>query len=391
MHSASLACCLSIGILCSVYGCGEQQQQSGPVPEVKVVPVVQKDVPVYREWVGQMYGAVDIEIRARVAGWLESMDFREGTEVKKGALLYTVDQTELRQAVAEAKGRLAQAQTLFARAKTDVDRYTPLAAAGAVSARDLESAQAEYGARKGEVDAAEASLRLAEVNLSYATIRAPIDGLIGISAARVGDFVGRPPNPVILNTISRVDSVHVRFSLTEQEYLELARRVIQTKGTERPRQKARLQLILADGSVYPEPGHVLYLQRQVDPATGTLQLEASFPNPDRLLRPGQFAKIRAAYEERKGAVLVPARAVSEVQGQSIVYAVDANNMAQYRALVPGPRLGALQVVQSGVQPGERVVIEGFQRLRPGMTVQATGVEFPYDSLAAALTGGRGGN
>ena len=365
-------------------GCGKKEQTAAPPPLVKVVAATQKDVPVSREWVGQTLGAVDIEIRARVDGWLESIDFREGTEVKKGALLYTIDATELEQRVAEARAKLAEAKTLFARAESDVNRYRPLAAAGAVSQRDLESAEAEYGARQGEVDAAEAGLRLAEINLGYARITSPIDGLIGISAARVGDYVGRAPNPVILNTISRVDSIHVRFSITEKEYLELVRKLQATPEEGRPKDRFPLQLVLADGSQYPYPGTVAYGQRQIDSATGTLQLEASFPNPERLLRPGQFARVVSLIDVRKGAVVVPARAVTELQGQYLVLVVGEGNKVEMRRIVAGPAAGPFKVVEKGVNAGEKVIVEGMQRVRPDMVVNAT--EVPADSVARA--GGR---
>lgn len=375
----------SVLLALSAGGCGEKEQTTSAAPvEVKVVAAVQKDVPISKEWVGQTLGAVDIEIRARVNGWLQGIHFREGTEVKKGTLLYTIDTSELDQAVAETKGRLAEARTLLARAESDVNRYRPLAAAGAVSQRDLETALAEYGARKGEVEAAQASLRLAEINLGYAKIAAPIDGLIGISAARVGDFVGRPPNAVILNTISRVDSVHVRFSITEQEYLELVRQLRADAQEAAPRQKRELDMILADGSRYPYKGSITFAQRQIDAATGTLQFEASFPNPERLVRPGQFARILAVVDERKGAVVVPVRAITELQGQNLVYIVGEGNKVAMRRVVLGPKAGAFTVIEQGVNAGEKVIVEGLQRIRPDVVVSPT--EISPDSTAG--NGGR---
>lgn len=362
-------------------GCGKKQEAAPAAPpEVKVVAAVQQDVPITREWVGQTIGALDIEIRARVAGWLKSLDFKEGTEVKTGTLLYTIDTSELEQSVAEAKGRLAQAQTLLSRAESDVNRYTPLAAAGAVSQRDLERALAEAGARKGEVEAAQASLNLAEINMGYATIAAPIDGLIGISAARVGDFVGRPPNPVILNTISRIDSVHVRFSITEQQYLELARRRQADAKSVEARVQRELQLILADGTQYPLPGHITLTQRQIDPATGTLLFEASFPNPNRILRPGQFAKVRAVVDEQKNALVVPTRAITDLQGQSLVYTVGKDNKVAMHRVDLGPQAGTVTVIASGIAAGDRVIVDGLQKVRPDMVV--TTAAFAPDSTAS---------
>jgi len=353
-------------------GCTTKKEAAPAAPpQVTVVAAAQQDVPIGREWVGQTLGAVDIEIRARVAGWLQGVHFKEGSEVKKGALLYTIDTSELEQGVAEAQGKLAQAKTLLARAESDVNRYKPLAAAGAVSQRDLETALAEFGARKGEVDAAQASLRLANINLGYATITAPIDGLIGISAAREGDFVGRPPNPVILNTISRVDSIHVRFSITEQQYLELVRRIRAEGATKGIRPQRDLDLVLADGSQYPYKGQITLTQREVDPATGTLQFEASFPNPGRLLRPGQFAKVRAIVDERKNAVVVPTRALTDLQGQSLVYTVGADNKVAMHAVTLGPQAGGVTVIEKGINAGDRVIVDGLQRVRPDMVVAPT--------------------
>jgi membrane fusion protein (multidrug efflux system) len=374
-----LACAIALGVT----GCGRKQDAAPAAPpEVKVITAVEQDVPITREWVGQTIGAVDIEIRARVPGWLKGVHFNEGTEVKQGALLYTVDTSELEQKAAEAKGRLAQAQTLLSRAESDVNRYQPLAAAGAVSQRDLERALAEAGARKGEVDAAQASLKLAEIDMSYATITAPVDGLIGISAARVGDFVGRPPNPVILNTISRIDSIHVRFSITEQQYLELARRRQADAKTPEARVQRELQLILADGTQYPLPGHITLTQRQIDPATGTLQFEASFPNPDRMLRPGQFARIRAVVDNRKGALVVPTRAITELQGQSLVYTVGKDNKVAMHRVDVGPQAGALTVIENGIAAGDQVIVDGLQRVRPDMVVTTAPFTVAPDSAAS---------
>jgi membrane fusion protein (multidrug efflux system) len=368
-------------LIFSVGGCSKKEHVVvAQPPEVKVSAVVQKDVPISKEWMGQTLGAVDIEIRARVNGWLQGIHFKEGTEVKEGTLLYTIDTTELEQEVAGAKGKLAEARTLLARAESDVNRYRPLAAAGAVSQRDLETALAEYGARKGAVEAAQASLSLAEINMSYATIRAPIDGLIGISVARVGDFVGRPPNPVILNTISRVDSIHVRFSITEQEYLEFVPKFRAEAQEATPRPKRELEMVFADGSLYPFKGSVSFAQRQIDPATGTLQFEASFPNPERLVRPGQFARILAVVDERIGTVVVPGRAITELQGQYMVYTVGDDSKVAMRPVVLGPKAGNFTVIEKGLKAGERVIVEGLQKIRPDMVVSPT--EIPPDSAAA---------
>ncbi len=346
--------------------CGEEQVEMKPL-EVKVTKVVAKDVPITREWVGQTIGAEDIEIRARVEGWLQGIHFREGSEVKKGTLLYIIDPSELRENVAQAEGRVAAARTLLVQSEEDVKRYTPLAEAGAVSKRDLEIAVSKYNAHKGELDAALASLNEAKIKLGYSTVYAPISGLIGISAARVGDFVGRPPNAIILNTISRVDSVHVRFSISEQEYLALMKQLSQMDNS-KPTKKRDLELVLSDGSVYTEKGFVAFAQRQIDPTTGTLMFEASFPNKDKLLRPGQFAKVRTVVAEVKNALVIPTRSMIELQGQYTVYIVDENNKAQLRIVKTATSVGQHTVVESGIKEGDKVIVEGQLKVKPDMIV-----------------------
>ena len=355
--------------------CGEEEQKAGPPPEVQVTKAVNMDVPITGEWVGQTLGAVDIEIRARVEGWLKGIHFREGSEVKQGTLLYTIDASELREAVAQAEGKVAAARTLLVQAEEDVKRYTPLAKVGAVSQRDLEIAISRYEAQKGELDAANAALNEAKINLGYATVTAPITGLIGISAARVGDFVGRPPNAVILNTISRVDSIHVRFSISESEYLNLVRQIEKNQGKTKVKAK-EIHMILADGSEYPQLGVISFAQRQIDPATGTLQFEASFPNKERILRPGQFAKVRIVVDERQGAVVIPSRAIFEIQGQKSVYVIDENNKVVMRVVTTGPEYNNYTVIVSGVNPGETVVYEGVLKVRPDMIVTPIEAKLP---------------
>ena len=373
---------LGIAITFLLTTCGEETVEIKPL-EVKVTKVVAKDVPITREWVGQTLGAVDIEIRARVDGWLQGIYFTEGSEVRKGTLLYKIDATELEQAVAEAQGNVASIKTLLAQAEDDVKRYTPLAEVGAVSKRDLEIAISTYEARKGELDAALAGLNITQTNLGYATITAPISGLIGISAARVGDFVGRPPNPVILNTISQIDSIHVRFSISEQEYLYVVTKLGEAENS-RSKKKRPLEMVLADGSIYPEKGFVVFAQRQIDPTTGTLQFEASFPNKQKILRPGQFAKIRTVVEERKDALVIPTRAMIELQGQFTVFVVDENNKVQLRVLKTSTTFGQFTVVDAGLKEGDRIIVEGMMKVKPDMVVAP--VDFIMNENADQKTG-----
>src|SRR5262245_45673011 len=340
--------------------------------EVPVIKVIQRDTPITADRVGQLYGAEDIEIRARVAGFLEGIHFKEGTWVKKGALLYTIDPREQQEKVAQTQGDLASARTRLVKAESDVRRYRPLAEMNAVSQRDLDAAVADEGAARGQVEAAEASLAAAKIALGYTQIRSPIDGLIGMTKAQIGDYVGQFPNPLVLNTVSNTDTVQARFSITERDYLDLMRKF--PNGAPGAGQRDNIQLLLADGSVYPHNGSIDFADRQVDPSTGTLRLQATFPNPDRLLRSGQYARVRIVLDVRKGALLVPQRAVQEMQGQMMGSVVGPDDGVETRTLQMGPRIGDLWMVNQGLKPGDRVILEGAQKVRPGSKVVPKEVE-----------------
>ena len=367
-----------------VAGC-EKPAPPAPAPlELPVVKVIERDAPITTERVGQLYGEEDIEIRARVAGFLEGIHFKEGTRVKKGTLLYTIDPREQQEQVAHAEADLASAKTRLVKAETDVSRYRPLAEMKAVSQADLDAAVAEEGAARGQVAAAEASVRFARITLGYTRIVAPIDGLIGLTQAKVGDYVGQFPNPIVLNTVSNTETMQARFSITERDYLDLVRR-FGTRGDEAP-QPQDIELILADGSLYPHAGRIDFADRQVDPSTGTLRLQASFPNPDRILRPGQYARVRVIVETRKGALLVPQRAVSELQGQTMASVVGPDDTVETRAVTLGPKFGTLVLVESGLKAGERVILEGAQKVRPGAKVVPREVAPPDEPPAGAAPG-----
>lgn len=357
---------LSLALLVA---CGRAPAPPGPpVPRVPVITVAGSDVPIYSEWVGQTRGAADIAIRARVPGFIEAIHFEEGGRVQAGDLLYSIDPSELEQKLAGARAQRAQAETLLADAVANLARYRPLAAMNAVSQRDLDEAVAREGAARNEVKAADAQVRVAEINLGYATVRAPISGQIGISRVKVGDLVG-PASSAPLNTVSAIDDVHVRFALSEREYLEFSRKFGDTPEAQGESKAVPLQLVLADGVAYPQTGRVISIDSGVDPATGTLQVEASFPNPDGLLRPGLFARVRAATERRSGAVLVPQRAVTELQGRYQVFALGKDDTVEIRAVETGPRIGGDWLIEKGVKPGDRLVLSGLQRLRAGMKVE----------------------
>lgn len=339
-------------------------------PQVGVTTIRTEDVPVYKEFVGQVYGFQDIPIRARVEGYLEGVHFDEGRPVKKGQLLYTIDPQEQQAKMARMQSGLAEARITAVQMKNDLDRIQPLADINAVSQSDLDAAVANKGASEANVDAAKANLRVAEIEMGYTRIHAPIDGLIGRTMAKVGEFVGRDPNPVILNTVSAIDSVRVQFFISERDYLELAREVHQggSKEGKQHNAKATFELILADGSLYEEKGVFDFLDRNVDATTGSIMVQVSFPNPKGLIRPGQYAKVRVRFDVVEGGVIVPQRSVREFQGRQLVYTVDESGKVSEVAVTLGAPHNDHFLVLEGLKGGEQVVLEGLQKVRDGAQV-----------------------
>lgn len=351
--------------------CSKAEPPVMPPLEVAVVEVQPRDIPIYLEMVGQTFGSVDIPISARVDGVLEEMHFLEGRPVKKGQLLYVIDATPYESRVVEARGRLAEARTRLAKAGSDLERIRPLAEMDAVSQQDLDGAVAQFEAARGALQAAEAQVEQAGIQLGYTRISAPVDGLIGITQAKIGEYVGRAPNPVVLNVVSQTNPIRVRFAINEREYLRFSRELSRSMRELDERQKAdkaTLQLMLADGTIHEHPGDVVAFDAAVDPNTGTLTLEADFPNPDRIVLPGQFARVRGVMEQRKGALAVPQRAVMEAQGLFRLAVVADDGVVELRRVGMGPRVDGLWIVESGLKAGERVALEGLQRLRTGMQV-----------------------
>lgn len=367
---ARLRLLAAAGLVLAVVGCEDTGPPQMPPLQVTVMQVEPRDIPLYLEAVGQTLGSVDIPIRARVDGVLEEMHFQEGRAVKKGQLLYVIDPRPYESRVVEAQGRLAEARTRLAKAASDLERIRPLAEMDAVSQQDLDGAVAQHEAARGAVQAAEAQVEQAEIQLGYTRIHAPVDGLIGITLAKVGEYVGRSPNPVVLNVVSQTDPIRVRFAINEREYLRFSREFAAGRRAtgELAGSKAALQLILADGTVHASAGRIISLDASVDPATGTLTLEADFPNPDRLVLPGQFARVRGVVEERKAALAVPQRAVMETQGLFRLAVVAADGTVELRRVEMGPRTEGLWIVESGLSAGERIALDGLQRLRTGMKV-----------------------
>ena len=350
--------------------CGGDGAKAGPsAVDVVVAPVQVRDVPIVQEWAAQTFGANDIEIRARVKGFLTSKVYKEGSVVRRGDLLFQIDPQEYQSAVAQARAGLSEAQASLSKANADVARLRPLVERNAVSRQDLDHAVAAQQGAEGQVAAARAAMNTAQLNLGYTKVTSPITGLAGVAQADVGSLVGSP-GPTLLTVVSQVDTVKVKFRISEQEYLVLRRAMGDTVSTS-VRRPARLELVLSDGSVYDHKGQVVTVDRNIDPATGTLGIEALFPNPAGFLRPGQFGRVRAPVTTRMGAVLVPQRAVREMQGTFSVGVLKSDSTVEIRPVKAGARVGSDWVIDTGLVAGSVIVVEGMQKVRPGVKVRAT--------------------
>ena len=354
----------------AIVGCHGGEAPAPPPPaEVLVTEVVQKDTPIYVEWVGTIDGNVNAQIRARVQGHLQSRDYTEGSLVRANDLMFSIDARPYQAALDQAKGELGRADAVLTKTQQDVKRYTPLAAKGAVSRQELDNAVQAQRAASAAVDAARAKVENAQLNLDWTRIKSPVDGVAGISVAQVGDLISEKS---VLTTVSQLDPVRVSFPISEQEYLRYADR-IQLNKRSQPAER-NLELILADGSVHKERGNASVANREVDTKTGTMMIVGLFPNPNNLLRPGQYAKVRAAVETKRGALLVPQRAVQELQGTFQLAVVGTDNKVSMRTVKAGARVGNLWVIDEGLAPGERVVVEGLQKVRDGVTVNPKSAE-----------------
>jgi membrane fusion protein (multidrug efflux system) len=347
-------------------GCEKPPPPPPPPPEVTVGTVVQKDVPVFMELVGQTSGAQDVEIRARVEGFVERVAFAEGTVVNKGDLLYVIDPKPFEAAIAGAKGDLATAQARLDKANNDVKRYTPLAKIQAVSQQELDNAISAQQAATAMVEAGKAAVQKATLDMSYTRVLSPVTGLIGTTKVKAGALVGRGEN-TLLTTISIIDPIQFRAGIAEAEYLRFTQQV-QKSGEQKDLKAIPVELLLADGSTYGHQGHMELAERNVDAATGTLMIQFKFPNPQRLLRPGQYGRTRMVIEKRTAALLVPQRAVQELQGIYSVAIVSGDGTVSFHNVKVGPRMDTLWVIEEGVKPGDKVIVEGLQRVRDGMKV-----------------------
>jgi membrane fusion protein, multidrug efflux system len=352
--------------LAALLACSKTEPPPPPPPEVQVAEVTQNDVPIYIELVGATLGSEDVEIRARVEGYLVSMDFTEGTFVRKGQLLYKIDPQPFEAALSEAKANLSRARALLDKTKNDVARLTPLAKDRAVSQQELDNALSAREAAEAQVQGLDARVDKAKLDLAYTTINSPVDGLIGTTQKKVGSLVSG--GETLLNTVSQIDPIYFRCAIAEAEYLRLARR---RGASERsPQKKADVELILADGSVHPHKGRLESVERAVDPTTGTLTGQFSFPNPEKILRPNQYGRARFVTELKQDAVVLPQRAVQEIQGLYSVMVVKSDSTVEQRMVKAGERVGNVWVIESGVKRGEKVIVEGIQQVKPGVQVNA---------------------
>ena len=370
--------CLMVILGFALYSCkGKEETVAGLPMEVPVVQVIQQNVDLVSEYTGQTYGESDVEMRSRVEGLVLTMNFKEGSMVKKGQLLYTIDPLPYKNAVDEAGAALADANGMMIKAMNDLDRIVPLAAIGAVSQRELVAAQSSYTSSKAKVESCEASLRNANIELGYCSVVAPISGMIGISKFKVGDYVSKGPS-FIMNTVSSIDKIRVRFTISEKEYLRITR-LMQSLGIKLGTKADNISMTLADGTAYPLKGKLNFADRQVDPTTGALALEAEFVNSDNILRPGQYVRLKLVTDMRENALLIPQRSVNEMQGLFQVFTVADSNKLNLKLIKIGPQYNMSYIVEGGLARGERIVVGGTQMLRNGSVITPIDKKWSPDS------------
>jgi membrane fusion protein (multidrug efflux system) len=359
---------VSMLLLATLSGCDKDKVSAEtPPPEVEVAPVAQQDVPLYTEAISTLDGYVNAQIQPQVTGYLLKQNYREGTAVQKGDVLFEIDPRPFEALLAQTQGQLAQAQAQLGKTKLDVERDTPLAKESAIPQAQLDNDIQAHEAAEALVAAAQAQVEQATLNLGFTKVRSLIEGIAGISKAQIGDLVG--PTSV-LTVVSQVDPIKAYFAISEQEYLKFAKRISAVaEGGRLPSGQKTLELILSDGSVYPNKGWVVLADRQVDVKTGTIRVAGAFDNPGGILRPGMFGRIRAATGVAKGALLVPQRAVIETQGSYSVVVVGPDNKASVRPVKTGERVGQMWVITDGLQAGEQVIAEGMQKAKEGAPVQ----------------------
>src|ERR1700704_783741 len=358
---------LVAGVTLAMLGCGRTQAAApSPPPEVRVAPAVQRDVPVYSEWVATMDGYVNAQIRPQVSGYIIKQEYKEGSLVRKGQVLFEIDPRPFKAALDRAKGDLAQAQAQLGKSTLDVERDTPLAEARAIAKSQLDNEiQAKLGAQAA-VESDTAAIEQAKLNLEWTKITSLVDGIAGIAQVQIGNLVG--PNSV-LTSVSQVDPIKAYFPISEQAYV-LAQEQSNSLSSKHTLSffGSSLDLILTDGRIYPRKGKILLADRQVDPNTGTIRIVAAFPNPGNVLRPGQYGRVRVETGIKKSALLTPQSAVAQSQGSYQVAVVGSDHKVSMRTVKPGQTVGTMWVIDDGLKPGEQVVVQGLQQLREGTLV-----------------------
>lgn len=363
-HGRSRVCWICLLLLLLAPGCKKKPPPTPP-PEVLFITVQPTNVPIYEKFIGTLQGLVDAQIRAQVNGYLISQDYKDGSLVKKGELLFEIDPRPFQAVLDQAQAKLAQDKAVLALAELNIKRYTPLAKEQAVSQETLDNAVQSQRSAIAAVQADEAAVETAQLNLGFTRISSPVDGLAGIAQAQIGDFVG-PASGSLLTTVSTINPIRNFFQISERTYLELWGHLPQPGDTNK---NLPLELILADGSVYPHQGWFYSIDRQVNPTTGTLQVVGLFPNPENLLRPGQFGLVRAQTRIQTNVFLVPQRAVNQLQGSYQVMLVGESNKVSIQHVQVGVQIGSDWVIQSGLKPGDHLVVEGLQQAKEGEVVR----------------------
>jgi RND family efflux transporter MFP subunit len=365
-RAAPLILALAI-VLLPLFGCSSgKAAPAAPPAVVEVATVVQQDTPIYSEWVAILDGYVNAQIQAHVSGYIIRQNYKEGSVVRRGDVLFEIDPRPFKAALELAKAQLAQAEAQLGKANLDVERDTPLAQARAIAQSQLDTEiQANLGAQ-AMVQAAKANVEQAELNLEWTRVTSLVTGIAGIAQVQIGNLVG--PNSV-LTSVSQVDPIKAYFTVSEQQFIDFHRRFPTQASVEEERRHIPLQLLLADGSVYERPGTIYFADREVNPATGAIRIAGVFPNPNSLLRPGGYGRVRASVKTQNGALLVPQRAVIELQGSQQVAVVGDDNKVSIRPVTVGERVGNLWIVNEGLKAGERVVVEGLQKVRDGAPVK----------------------
>jgi membrane fusion protein, multidrug efflux system len=351
-------------------GCNEEKAPPVSRPPLVVVATVQqRDVPIFGGWIGRLDGSSNVDIRARVQGYVQEIAFNEGTVVKEGDMLVRIDSRPYEAALAQAKAELAQATASQQKAEQDEQRLTQLFNKKIASDQDYNTAVQANLAAKATVDAARAAQDQAQLNLDFATIKSPITGIVGRTDFSVGNFVAAGSTGAEITKISTVDPIELRFSISENDYLAAAEEISTLLAKPLEQRDEDFELIRADGKVHPYKGRLFASDRAVDPNTGTIRVTAVFPNPGNILRPGQYARARLKMEERKGALLVPQRAVVELQGKNFIWVVDKENKTSQRSINVGPQIGSDWLIETGLNPGEQIIVDGLQKVREGALVQ----------------------